>query len=193
MVTIKKFSALLLLWAVAACVGTTAPSRFYSLQPMGEPVAKTGKASYSVGIGDVEIPAYLDRPQIVTVKGNGPEQEVSELNRWSEPLEYALQRVIADDIGRYLPQADVKPRNNLQEKFTYLVMIEIGRFDGNPGGETVLEAWWSIYNQNRTLLKRERAVIREPAAKGYDGLVMAQSRLAADLAEQIAAAIKKSR
>ena len=54
---------------ISGCVSKSASNRFYTLNaiPKGETKANVseGQRCIAIGIGPVELPAYLDRPQIV--------------------------------------------------------------------------------------------------------------------------------
>src|SRR5512143_2318980 len=73
--------------AVAGCVGTSRPSRFYTLAPAE--VHESAVATWNgapLAIGPVEIPDYLDRQQIVTRTAED-ELVVSDFDRWGGALE----------------------------------------------------------------------------------------------------------
>jgi hypothetical protein len=94
------------LMLLAACAtGTSAPSRFYVLAPLeapeAEPQLAPGERCLAIGIGPVEIPAYLDRPQIVTRLSNN-ELNLAEFDKWAEPLRDNLIRVLAENISSLL-------------------------------------------------------------------------------------------
>ena len=48
-----------------------------------------------IGVGPVTVPDYLDRPQIAT-RSSSSSLQFSEFDRWAEPLEKNLMRVLAD-------------------------------------------------------------------------------------------------
>ena len=82
---------------LAACT-TTPPSRFYTLSSLpaaGPPPA--GAATQILLIGTVELPQTLDRPQFVTRSGAN-KVDVAELDRWSEPLDGMVRRILAADL-----------------------------------------------------------------------------------------------
>lgn len=183
----KKFMSLVLILALSACVGTSIPSKFYSLQGINRvetiPVSQT---KLTIGIEEVKIPDYLDKPQIVTFKDNSVEMGFSEVNRWSEALSTMMQRTIANDMSAYLPQAIVKARNLSRENFDYVIFVEVDKFDGAFDDKVQLKAWWYALNRDNKIVVRERAEFSLPAGDNYDELVRAESRLVAELSQQIA-------
>ena len=179
--------------AVAECLYRHQPSRqvlqfagrkYRRLQQRGRPCA-------DIGVREVKIPDYLDKPQIATLKSGGVEVDISELNRWSESLSTMIQRVVADDLGYNLPKAVVKPRVSAREDFKYLLQIEIGQLDGSWNKTANLEAWWSIADASGNLLVQQKSSLSVPLGNGYDDLVRAESRLLAELSAQIAPAFAR--
>jgi len=184
----------LLLW-VAGCAGGGSPSRFYVLAPIadrpGVAAAGAGDRPVSIGVGPVRLPAYVDRPQIVTRKSSD-EIDLSEFERWGEPLADAVPRNLADNLGALLPGARIAlfpwtgPRS-----LQYQILVDVTRFDGALGGSTVLEARWRILDADRKELREGRFVVSEPAGgPGYPALVGAMSRSLGALSREIAAALK---
>lgn len=178
------FAALLL----TAC-GMTQQSRFYRLQPAVAETSVSGR-KLNIGVEEVSVPKYIDRPQMVVTEAGSSELKVSEFNRWAEPLTASFTRVLADDISLYLPNALVKPKSYASEEFTYTVIVEINKFDAVMDGQVTLDAWWTIY-KNGNVAARGRTVVSGEAGKGFDGIVEEQSRLVNEAARQIAGRIAK--
>ncbi len=190
----KRLWILLPVLLLSACItGNSLPSKFYNLRAENAGLYVNDRVRADIGILEVKIPDYLDKPQIATLKSGGVELSISEHNRWSEPLSGMIQRVIAADLGYNLPKAVVKPRLSAREDFKYLVQIEIGRFDGSWNKTADLDAWWTITGNNGNVLLQQKSSLSAPLGEGYDALVQAQSRLLAELAAQIAPAIARLR
>jgi uncharacterized lipoprotein YmbA len=194
--TRKLRSGLLLLAVVGiglgGCLGgTSAPTRFYTLASVATPLSGTVvKPSLSLGIGPVTIPAYLDRPQIVTRQG--PEElSLAEFHYWAEPLKVGVPRVLADNLAVLLGTDRVSlfpwakaPAGQVQ------VVVDVSRFDGVGGKEVVLGMRWRLLGSDGTELAVRQAAITELlSAPGYDVLVTAMSRVLGTQSRQIAAAI----
>lgn len=188
----KKLTVFLMLVTLCGCFGGfSQPSRFYSLRP-SDPAAKTYKSKQMfVGIEPVKVPVYLDKPQIVTRDANQVELNISEVNRWAEPLSDAVQNLLATDIGMLLPKAAVKPSSYRREGFDYVVWVEIGKFEGTWNQKVVLDAWWSIFDRNNNLITRDKINLECPLGDNYDELVKQQSTLIGELAKQIAARLAR--
>ena len=183
----KKY-LILLLFILSACAFTQ-QSRFYRLQPMTDNAAISSR-KISVGVEEVSVPRYADRPQIVLVDKDTSELTVSEFNRWGEPLTSSITRVLADDISSYLPNALVKPKNYSMESFNYTISVEINKFDSTIDKKASLDAWWTIF-KNGSIAARGRTTLSSTPAQGYDGVVNEQSKLLNEMAQQIAQKIAK--
>ncbi len=187
----KKFGILCLVLLTCGCFGVSPQSKFYSLNSISTVSEVYKGAGLNIGVGAVRVPAYLDKPQIVTREDNQVELNVSEFNRWSEPLSAILQQTLTDDLAVYLPDAMVKPTSFRREGFDYIVWVEINKFDGTWGKTAELSAWWSIYDANGNPVVRKRADLSRPLGKTYDDLMLQDSNLVSGLAREIAARVAK--
>jgi uncharacterized lipoprotein YmbA len=144
-----------------------------------------------VGLRRVQLPAYLDRVQIVTRAGPNTIQ-VADFHHWAAPLDELFARALADNLSLLLPADRVMLFPWTQATpLDYVVTVEVTQFEGTLGGEAGLEARWSIAKPGGTdVLFLGKTRLREPATDGYAAMVSAQSRLVAGLAGEIAAAIK---
>lgn len=187
----KKLAAFLSLLLLAACIGTTPQSKFYSLRPLENNNPLPAKPKLTIGIDSVEVPSYLDRPQIVTYQANGIEMNISEFNRWSEPLSSMIQQILAQDMAAVMPRSLVKVPASSRENFDYTVRLEVIKFDGTWNQQVNLDTWWTIANSDGNAVLRRRSRINLPVKNSYDNLVIQQSALLAELAGEIAATARK--
>lgn len=172
---------------------TSPPSQFYLMTPLPEAEAPTpgGQGGPALGVGPVKLPPYLDRPELVSRSGANA-LELSEFNRWAEPLEDSFKRVLAMNLGVLAGTDRVSlfpwPRS---APLDYQVVINVDRFDAAANNEVVLIARWHVLagDEGRPV-RAGRAVITEPVASAdYEALAGAMSVTVANLARQIAAAI----
>jgi len=176
---------------LTAC-GRTPPAKFYTLQPVQQSsMGRSLPADVGLAVGPVEIPAAVDRTEIVT-RDAGNEVSFSQYHRWAAPLRQSIASVIAQNIGTLLGTERVAPftRENIFRP-THRVVININRYDSRLSKEFLIDATWSIkdLDGNKPLLIRN-SIIREPlATSNYEGLVAAQSRALATLSEELAKAI----
>lgn len=187
----KKLFAILTVIMLSGCIGQSRPARFYSLTAQTPAAQEFKSAKIFIGIEPVKVPVYLDKPQIVTRNPNEVELSISELNRWAEPLSDAIQNTLAADIGSAMPNAVVKPSSFRKEGFDYIVWVEITKFEGVWNENVVLEAWWSILDNDNKPVARDKANLSRPLGDTYDNLVQQQSGLISELSEKIAARLAK--
>ncbi len=188
----KKIFIIFSLLFVGACLGGYSPqSKFYDLHSVLQQTEIVSEKKISVGVNDVVLPAYLDKPQIVSFDVGNNQMKIDEFNRWGEPLASMIQRVIAADMSEYLPSSVVKTRSSLAEKFDLLIDVQIVKFDRFAGDKAVLEAWWYISSVNGKILYRDKVLLRQKINNTYDGYVEVMSNLLAELSKKIAFAIVK--
>lgn len=190
---------LLVAAAAAGCVSLhrTPPARFFVLHaPFPPPSAVTAEGGI-VGVLPVRLPGHLERPQLVAWAGPG-ELRVDEFARWGEPLDAGITRSLAQNLQAQLPdhfvvrapwRARVVPRCR--------VVVELGVFGLQPGGDVLLEGRWALLpaDEESPIVARSTALRRGPLASGSSGVdpvaqVDALSALVADLAAEIAAAVR---
>ena len=93
---VASFSLLLL----AGCAKGPAPDLYMLDLPFGAEMAGIEKG-VAVGVGPVEFPQYLDRPQIITRDGVHRLQ-VSDAHLWAEPVKNSAPRVLVVTIAEAL-------------------------------------------------------------------------------------------
>jgi uncharacterized lipoprotein YmbA len=181
---------------LARCSGAPDVTRFYVLAPTDGASAAanpaTGGRDLRVGIRSVELPRYLDRPQIVT-RASANRLELAEFHQWGAPLRSAVPGLLAENLGRLLPseQVHVFPWGR---GFTpdVQVLVEVSRLDGSLAGDSVLAARWRIVARGGDEVGGGTSRFTEPSGRDYDSLVAAHSRLVGSLSHDIAAALRRS-
>ena len=172
-------------------------TRSFVLTPMiqATPPARSGSTNLVVGIRRVRVPDYLSGKSFAMRKGTN-EIVYLETAEWAEPLENALQSVLAEDLGALIPTDQI--RLSIWEPGTVAVEVEVSveRFDVDTHGEGVLKARWLVRStgNERELGSGSFSAIRKGPAPNSDpqGATALLSGLAADLAHKLAQAIKRS-
>ena len=189
---IWMFAAALL--AVAGCA-TTPPPTFYQLEEPASTQLSGLERGIAIGVGPVNLPAYLDRPQIV-IRDTAHKLELSEFNQWAEPLKNSIMRVIGVNLSNMLETTRVfkVPRRDRTIPIEFRIAIDIARFDGKLGGDALLVARWTLYGRNEKALLTKVSIISEPSGgEGYDNLIAAQNLALQKLSQEIVDAIKAKR
>jgi len=178
---------------LAGCGSSSPRVEFYTLNPLSGIQAGANTPAtdqkLSIGVGPVEIPEILDRPQIVT--RSGPNKlNVDEFHRWAGRMNESLAGVLAqnislllatDQVAVYPWQTDFKPH--------YRIALKIRYFEGQWGKDVLLEAVWSVSGQQsqQTNTIRESVINAGPLSTeaDYEALVAAHNRAIAQLSREI--------
>lgn len=182
------------LLATAGCA-TGPPPDFYVLHAQASESIVGVERGVAIGVGPVELPAHLDRPQIVT-RATDYRLDLSESHQWAEPLKDSVSRVIAVNLSNILEsnRVFVIPRRQ-RVSLDFQVSIDIERFDGQLGEAAVLGARWTLFGKDtrEALLSKLTMVTKRTEDGSYNALVAASSRALAALSLEIAEAINARR
>ena len=181
------------------------PTRFYVLDPgAGLEAVETGTSTrqgVAIGVGPVEIPQYLDRPQIVTrISANS--LDLGEFDQWAGRLSEDFSRVLAEQLSEVLATDNVSvfPWSG-STRVDYQITVKVLAFEADAGGTSALDARWEITDtKSRQPLVAARSRLRQgspPATEKprtpeeYQAIIASMSdnlaALARDMAERIAA------
>jgi uncharacterized lipoprotein YmbA len=173
--------------------GSSPPSRFYLLSPLPAPeAAAAAVGGVAIGVGPVAIPEYLNRGQIVTRTGEN-RLELGEFDRWAEPLQKNLARVLVLNLSTLLSTDRVALHPwNRSTPMDYQVIVDVARFEPGTDGKTSLLARWSIVDgADRKILRMRKSSFSEPVAEeSYETRVASMSRAVGALSREIAGAIR---
>ena len=166
------------------------PSRFFVLVPLG--AAGASGSDLPLGVGPVRIAGYLAVSEI-QVRENPTELRRSAIDRWAEPLDESIPRVLAQNLSAELGTRDVllfpwyagdSPR--------FQVELSVRRFELEPDGSGSLDARYEVTD----LASGGRRVIRDvelrqaPASAGVAASVAALSETLAELGRRVAADVR---
>lgn len=182
------------LFAVAGCA-TTPPPTFYQLEEPASTHLSGLERGIAIGVGPVNMAAYLDRPQIVT-RAEAHKLQLSESNVWAEPLKDSILRVIGVNLSNMLQTTRIFkiPRRDRAIPLAYRVALDIPRFDGTLGGDAQLVARWTLYKGQGedALLTRVSIIAEASGGEGYEKLIAAQNRALKALSREIADSVKEA-
>ena len=175
--------------------GTSQPAHFYLLRALSPAPASTlsdsKTSNFSLGLGPISFPKYLDRPQIVT-RTSAHEVDLAEFHKWAEPLNENASHVLAENLAALLPTNQIVPfpwnRSNPPD---YQLSMDVIQFDGKKNQEAVLKVRWTVMgDEGNTLFLQKTSQFSEPlGSSDYEELVEAMSRMLASLSKEIANAI----
>jgi uncharacterized lipoprotein YmbA len=193
----KWIVAILFFLIIAGCIGgQSAPTQFYMMDPVPptstHPAVALGGPVVWVSLDPVEVPEYLNRPQIVTHLDRA-EYHLDEFNRWLEPLRDNLTRVIAENLTGMLVTEGIDVLSMSRSVETdFSLSIQILRLDGKRGQSMVLIARWSLFDRTgNVLVLTKRSVIQEKVGDdSYQSFVTVQTRMIESLSREIADGIR---
>jgi uncharacterized lipoprotein YmbA len=190
--TLITFLACTLL--LPACTGKSPKANFYSLEALHVSSPATSLSQeIAIAVGPVTIPAELDREQIVT-RDTQSRVKLAEFHRWAGPLQDSITAVLTANLAALLGTDRVAPCDRKRLfPFTHHVVLNINRFDGQPTGDVILDATWSIKKSGESdpLVVRHSEIRVPVAAPDYAGMVAAQSNALAELSSRIAKAFRE--
>jgi uncharacterized lipoprotein YmbA len=141
-----------------------------------------------LGIGPIKFPSYLDRQEMV-VRSAQNRFDVSEHDRWAEPLQENFSRVLSENLALLLNTDLIiiypwSPANRPR----YNVEIDVLRLETNSERNGQLFARWSVVAgaDKKVAVVKESRIIRNAKEKSTDGSVAALSEAVGDLSREIA-------
>jgi hypothetical protein len=180
---------------VAGC-GTSKPSQLYLLRPLqasevGVPTT-ADKVALSVLIGPVNLPAYLDRTQVVTLVGDH-ELASDEFIRWAEPLQENFSRVLVENLSLLLNTPEVYAFDRRgATPVDFQIIIDVTRFDTDAKGGAYLTAFWRVVGRGSKapMIKRKSVFHAAASSAGITPILEAQNQTLTDFSRELAAAIQ---
>lgn len=183
--------ALLLCSLLAAC-GTTPQSKYYLLTSKMDGIPAGD--SPQLGIGPVIIPEYLDRDTLV-YRESSNELHINSAERWAEPLEDGISRVMVLNLAAQLDTVNVHAFPfHAQRRPDWGVKLRLVRLDAE-NNRAILDTEWLIYTPGsgeaiqQGLVSLERELDPEQAVAPQ--LAGAYSELLWQLSEEIATEIRR--
>jgi uncharacterized lipoprotein YmbA len=184
-----RYSVLPLLFLLAAC-GSSPPTRIYTLEPTGSPTSGVVRTKGAVAVGQITLPAELDRLSFVTREGAN-RIAVSDQDRWAAPLEGMIRRVLAADLSRRLPAGAVVAPGDPVPPGARSVTLTIRNFIGNASGHVVLDADWAVsQGKGHPAIIHRETITREAGSGDAAAVAAAMSQALGALSDRIAAALQ---
>ena len=169
-----QIPALLLLVAIGGC-GSSPPVTFYDLEALETGRAADAGMQLIVGVGPLRTPDYLSRSQIVTRRSDST-LVVDDFNRWVEPVDDAIYRVVSANLDSLVDDAVVVafPFAHIAD-IDYQLVGHITRFDADQDGTAVLQLQWGVISSREEFLVPPRRTRYEAAADSQDYAALARA------------------
>ena len=186
-----KLHCLLLALAVgvSGCLGSAPEPKFFTLSSVAGAASAPVAARPELGLvlGQVELPRYLDRAELVTRSGAHGLQ-VWNTVRWGGSLKTDVQRVVADDLAYLLGTSRVAVYpNEARFPVSYRVSLELLEFGSAPGHPVAVRTRWTIAGADGRAVA-VGATNREepPASASWEDYVAAHGTALAAVTREIA-------
>ena len=164
-------------------------TRFYSLSSL--PPVTASNTKLRIGVGPVEIPRLLNRPQIISRK-NLHEIKMAENHQWGGSYKEEIIQSLTDNLSSLLKTDSVEQYPwKFSFKPSYQVRINIERFDGEIGKNITLKARWRLLKNNKEILVKQTLINTSIHGKSYGDYVKAQSQALETFSKRIADKIKR--
>lgn len=168
-------------------------SKFYLLTPTADAAAPASAAvqstsgSFTIGLGPIKLPPYLDRPEIVTRMAPN-RLELSKEDRWGESIQNGFTRAMERDLAAQSSGTVILfPWYNTVH-VDMQVQIDVYRFETDGQGNATLSAKWTILDSTgKNILYTVETSLTQPSKPGdVTDATAALSRTIGDLSSQIA-------
>lgn len=184
----RRAISLTILVILAGC-GQRPDPQLYVMSPAPAPVQQAAGEQVEAVLR-VRVPDYLDRPQIVSRSGAN-ELEISDTDRWAEPLSESIPRVLAENLSHALPGARVVvPQDAHGQKIRYEYLVALDAYEPDGNGSAIMRGHWQLRdNRNNKIVAEGRLDERRPlASDAASEVVAALNQNLNDASSQIAEA-----
>jgi hypothetical protein len=151
----------------------------------------TSESDLTIGVGPIKIAEYLDRPQMVT-RSTPDSLQFAEFDKWAEPLDKNLARVLAENLSILLStdRVVVFPWAGSMHPL-YQVTVDVAQLEYTVDGKAMLVANWSVFGDDgQKLLTTKRSRLSVPVqSTGFEEIASAQSRAVEEMSREISACI----
>jgi uncharacterized protein len=170
-------------------------SKFYLLTPTADtaapttPTATTQSTSgdFTIGLGPIKLPPYLDRPEIVTRMAPN-RLELSKEDRWGESVQNGFTRAMERNLAAQTSAAIVLFPWYSTVHIDMQVQVDVYRFETDAQGTATLSAKWTILDSTgKNILYTVESNLTQPSKPGDNTeAAAALSHTIGDLSGQIA-------
>jgi uncharacterized protein len=175
-------------------------SKFYLITPTADTAApstgttQSASGNFTLGLGPIKLPPYLDRPEIVT-RAAPNRLELSKEDRWGESIQNGFTRAIERDLAAQTSAAIVVFPWYSTVHIDMQVQIDIYRFETDAQGTATLSAKWTILDSTgKNILYTVESNLTQPSKPGDNTeAAAALSRTIGDLSGQIANMLQQLR
>ncbi|PWC16051.1 PqiC family protein [Brenneria corticis] len=173
---------------LAGCVVSTSPRYYTLLSPQTDTAAAAAPAPFAIAVLPVGVPVQIDQPQLVVRRGDSGLAVLDDA-RWLSPLSDEIRAALSSELIQRLGAQDVSGLARQEGKPVVKIHLQVRRFDVWPNQYVKFAADWSLGFADRPRLVCG-SQLTENTAGGEADTVLAQQRVIARLAAQIAANVR---
>ena len=185
---VKWFLPLVAVFLLSACASNVTPFQYYTLKPAVEGKVSHGTTT-SIGVVPVEIPGWMDRANLV-VNDGGYELVRYDIQRWGEPLQDAITRILTQNLTTLFPQSDVQSgpwlRSQAPDRAVQVTINNLAWFDSSLELDVRVTL---LKDQERVQSHSIKLTRNLPKGSSPEQLVEGFSYLLADLTQRVQKAI----
>ncbi|MGR9105844.1 MAG: PqiC family protein [Gammaproteobacteria bacterium] len=181
---------------LSGCFRNEAPIRFYLLtadvpSSASETSSPERLPATVIGVGPVQIPEYLNRPQMV-IGVDEYQYRLDEEHRWAERLDQNIERALLLSLSKQLDGTRLVPHPwPTRQEIDYQTRIEVLKLHRDGSGQSQMSAQWSIETRSGTLAAKQFACTRPVPKDGLEALVKVQSECLTRLSMDIASTLRR--
>jgi uncharacterized lipoprotein YmbA len=166
------------------------PTKFYVLTTSSSPAKIAIARRLVIGLGPVQLPSYLERPEMVTRVA--PNQlRFDEFSRWGESLKNNFVHVLGNELDTILDLERVVAYPWYRgTPMDYIVTVSVSRFETQPSGDVALDARWGIADQHGTVLVSRDSHLSHPGGSSPAEVVAGLSAMLGEMSSEIATSIR---
>ncbi|GGA86582.1 hypothetical protein GCM10011369_30820 [Neiella marina] len=177
---------------LVACSSSSAPTRYYLLNPMTSS-ASDNSVDMALVVGPVQVANHLQRRGIID-RRSAHELNYSSAQLWASALPQQLPVIIRQSLQQQLPNAQLSDFSQalpIANTSSHQLMVEVLHFDGELGGQVRLTASWQLYNRVDHLVVAQGLFNQQipTTTSDYDDLVRVHNELLSALTQQLVKAV----
>lgn len=179
-----RLLAMVVVAALAGCASP--PTDLFTLAAVPGPATASSR-THSVEVRRIGLAGYLDRPGIV--RSNAQYRlQVSDRDRWGEPLGGMVARVFTEDLVARMPGTAVFTESGaISTQPDVVLELDIQRFDADASGDVVLLAQAAARRDagGRPAVARTWRLTQHLPSDSTQDLVATMSALLGQLADRV--------
>lgn len=183
---------ILTIMVLAGCASSISATKFYLITPLKMEAATELRQQpvLSIEIASIQLPQYLDRPQIVS-RSSSNRMELAEFHQWGGNLGKNMMRVLSRNLELLLHTPNITPTPRIPAIPPHFrIDIEIMKFERGADNKVNLELRWYLVNlsgdeSTKSFSKTYRSN-RIQNTNDFNQTVAAMSQLFAQLSQNIA-------